>query len=261
MNTDFTVIIPARMHSTRLPNKALADIGGKPMVVRVAERARLSAAHKVYIATDDIQIVHAAEAEGIFAILTSNTHTSGTERLGEAINHIGVDDNTIIVNAQGDEPFLDPSLINQLADHLHSEPLLPMATACHPITDVTHVFNPNIVKAVLDKHNNALYFSRAPIPYVRDLFDNHPITSLPNALPLYHHIGIYAYRASFLRQYQSLLPSPLEQCEMLEQLRILWHGFRIGVIITPHAPAAGVDTPADLIKAQQRWEQSIFHRI
>lgn len=260
VSLDFTVIIPARMHSTRLPDKALANIGGKPMVVRVAERAKLSSAKKVYIATDDARIMAAAERDGIAAILTHTAHTSGTERLGEAVDLIGLDDNCIIVNAQGDEPFIDPALINQLAERLDRDPTLPMTTACHPIVEASRVFNPNIVKVVLDKNNHALYFSRAPIPYARDAYTQLPVRHLPDLLPVYHHIGVYAYRAGFLRQYQSLSPSPLETCEALEQLRILWHGFRIGVIITPNAPAAGIDTPDDLLKAQQIWAQHISCR-
>jgi 3-deoxy-manno-octulosonate cytidylyltransferase (CMP-KDO synthetase) len=227
------------------------------MVVRVAERAKLSAANQVYIATDDGRIMAAAANESIPAILTKTTHTSGTERLSEAVEHIGLDDDAIIVNVQGDEPFIDPLLINQLAAHLHSNPDLPVATACHLITEVTSAFNPNVVKVVLDKNNHALYFSRASIPYARDTFDQSPLTHLPTALPMYHHIGIYAYRAGFLREYQSFSASLLEQFETLEQLRILWHGFRIGVIITPTAPAPGIDTPDDLHKAKQIWQQYI----
>ena len=256
MNANFIVIIPARMNSTRLPNKALADIGGQPMVIRVAERAKHSSAKHVYIATDDVRIMDAAALAGISGLLTDSAHQSGTERLGEAVDLLHLDDETIVVNVQGDEPFVDPQLINQLADCLNNDPALAMATACYPLTHADSAFNPSIVKVVLDKNHHALYFSRAPIPYARDTFANQPVTHLPATLPMYHHIGIYAYRAGFLRQCKSLSPSPLEQYEALEQLRILWHGFRIGVIIASDAPAVGVDTIEDLQKAQQIWHRN-----
>ena len=255
MTLDFTVIIPARMHSTRLPNKALADIGGKPMVVRVAERAKLSLPTKLYIATDDARIFDAAQSNGFTAILTDPDHVSGTERLGEVVEKLNLSDDALIINVQGDEPFISPTLIQNLANYLQSHPHLPIATACSTITDIEDFLNPNIVKVVLDKAHDALYFSRAPIPYARDAFAHQTITELPPHFPFYRHIGIYAYRAQFLRQYQSLTISPLETCEALEQLRILWHGFHIGVMKTEERATIGVDTAEDLLKAQQLWIQ------
>lgn len=255
MALDFTVIIPARMHSTRLPNKALADIGGKPMVVRVAERAKLSLPTKLYIATDDARIFNAVQANGFSAILTDPNHASGTERLGEAVEKLNLSDDTLIINVQGDEPFISPTLIQNLANYLQNRPHLPMATACSAINDIDDFLNPNIVKVVLDKADDALYFSRAPIPYARDAFAGQAASALPLHFPFYRHIGIYAYRAQFLRQYQSLTASPLETCEALEQLRILWHGFHIGVMKTEEHATIGVDTAEDLLKAQQLWMQ------
>lgn len=249
----YTVMIPARMRSTRLPDKVLADIGGKPMVVRVAEQAGLSRAENIYIVTDDTRIIAAAEQEHIAAILTRPDHASGTERLGEAVTRMNLSDDAIIVNVQGDEPFINPQLIDQLALRLYNQPGLPMATACYPVTGADRLFNPNTVKVVLDKNHNALYFSRAPIPYAREAFVKQPVTDLPAQLPAYHHIGLYAYRAGFLRQYQALQPSPLENFEALEQLRVLWHGFQIGVIITAESPVPGIDTAEDLALARQRW--------
>jgi 3-deoxy-manno-octulosonate cytidylyltransferase (CMP-KDO synthetase) len=256
VSPNFTVIIPARLDSTRLPGKALADLGGKPMVVRVVEQAQRSAANKIYIATDNESIMAAAAAEAITAILTQTTHASGTERLSEAVDHIGLEDDALIVNVQGDEPFIDPALITALASHLHAHPHLPVVTACHLIKEAAKAFDPNVVKVVLDKNQHALYFSRAPIPYVRGMFDHPPIPHLPATLPIYQHIGIYAYRAGFLRKYRSLSASSLEQFENLEQLRMLWHGFTIGVVLSPTAPAPGIDTPDDLHQARQHWQQS-----
>lgn len=254
---NFIVIIPARMHSTRLPNKALADIGGKPMVVRVAERAKLSQADHTYIATDDVRIIDACKAHHLVSILTDTEHPSGTARLAEAVDHLALNDEAIIVNVQGDEPFIDPLLINELATYLAQSSHLPMATACAPITNAQDLFNPNIVKVVLNQQHNALYFSRAPIPFARDFFTQKlsNIDEIPQTLPAFHHIGIYAYRAGFLRQYRALSSSPLETFEALEQLRILWHGFQIGVMLTENRTAAGVDTAEDLLYAQKLWQQ------
>jgi 3-deoxy-manno-octulosonate cytidylyltransferase (CMP-KDO synthetase) len=242
---DFTVLIPARYASTRLPGKALADIAGKPMVVRVAERARASGAARVVVATDDARIAAGASAHGVEAVLTRTDHPTGTDRLSEAAQRLGLSDDAIVVNVQGDEPLLEPALISRMADVLAAAPDAAVATACHPITDEAEAFNPNVVKVVLDARGHALYFSRATIPWARDAFAA-PVRKLPQGLPLYRHYGLYAYRVAFLARYPLLEPAPLERFEALEQLRALWHGYRIVVAITGGTPAPGVDTPADL---------------
>ncbi len=244
----FVVMIPARLASTRLPNKALADLGGRPMVVRVAERARQSAATRVVVATDSRDIVAACAPYGVETIMTAATHQSGTDRLAEAARHLQLPDDAIVVNVQGDEPLIDPILINRVAQHVAVQQV-PMATAAHVIEQARDFFDPNCVKVVLNNRSEALYFSRAPIPWPRDAM-HHSRDSLPEHIPVLRHIGIYAYRAGFLNQYQQLLPSPLEQIEALEQLRVLWHGHSIGVVVTEQAPAAGVDTPEDLLRVQ-----------
>ncbi len=241
----FTVIIPARHASTRLPGKPLADIAGKPMVVRVAERALLAGATRVVVATDDERIKAAVEAHGIDACLTSADHPTGTDRLAEAARQLGLPDDAIVVNVQGDEPLLSPSLIRAVADLLAAHPDAAIATACHPITDPAEAFNPNVVKVVLDASQRALYFSRATIPWARDAFAG-GATRVPEGLPLYRHYGLYAYRVRFLLAYPTLPPAPIERFEALEQLRALWHGHRIVVEITAGTPAPGVDTPEDL---------------
>lgn len=241
----FTVIIPARHASTRLPGKPLADIAGKPMVVRVAERALLAGAARVVVATDDERIKATVEAHGIDACLTSADHPTGTDRLAEAARQLGLADDAIVVNVQGDEPLLSPSLIRAVADLLAANPDAAIATACHPITDPAEVFNPNVVKVVLDASQRALYFSRATIPWARDAFAG-GATRVPEGLPLYRHYGLYAYRVRFLLAYPTLPPAPIERFEALEQLRALWHGHRIVVEITAGTPAPGVDTPEDL---------------
>lgn len=247
MKTPFIVIIPARLASTRLPRKALADIGGKPMVVRVAERARLSLADQVIVATDANEIVSACEANDIDVILTNKDHPTGTDRLGEVASKLNLSDDVIVVNVQGDEPLIPPDMINQVAMTLANNPECDIATAAVVITDDDEINNPNVVKIALDKRGRALYFSRAPIPYLRD-------TSTPLSSPrCVRHIGIYAYKASFLKQFSSLEPAPIEQAEALEQLRALWHGHKIQVMITQSSPPAGVDTPDDLARAQQEW--------
>jgi 3-deoxy-manno-octulosonate cytidylyltransferase (CMP-KDO synthetase) len=241
----FTVIIPARHASTRLPGKPLADIAGKPMVVRVAERALLAGAARVVVATDDVRIKAAVEANGIDACLTSADHPTGTDRLAEAARLLRLPDDAIVVNVQGDEPLLSPSLIRAVAELLAAHPDAAIATACHPITDAAEAFNPNVVKVVLDANRRALYFSRATIPWARDAFAG-GAREVPEGLPLYRHYGLYAYRVSFLLAYPTLPPAPIERFEALEQLRALWHGHRIVVEITAGTPAPGVDTPEDL---------------
>ncbi len=249
----FHVVIPARLASTRLPGKPLLDIGGKPMVIRVAEQAQRSGAQQIIIATDDTTILESAAQHGHRATMTRVDHNSGTDRLAEVVAQQNWADNTIVVNVQGDEPLIPPELISAVATHLHQHPECAIATACHAIHDEAALRNPNIVKAVLDKNGNALYFSRAPIPYPRDAFAAQ--SALPQGLPVLRHIGIYAYRASFLRAYSQLTPCALEQFEALEQLRALYHGYKIGVTITEQAPPAGVDTQADLDLARMIFEQ------
>jgi len=245
----FTVIVPARFASTRLPGKPLADIAGKPMVVRVAERAQLAGAERVVVATDDERIRAAAETHGIAACLTRADHPTGTDRLAEAARLLGLADDAIVVNVQGDEPLLAPSLIRAVAESLAAHPDAAIATACHPIADPAEAFNPNVVKVVLDANRYALYFSRATIPWARDEFAGRR-DAIPPGLPLYRHYGLYAYRVRFLRLYPTLLPAPIERFEALEQLRALWHGHRIVVEITEGTPAPGVDTEDDLTQVR-----------
>jgi len=245
----FHVVIPARFASTRLPGKPLLPIAGKPMVVRVAEQAAKSGAQQIWIATDHHPIIAAAHEHGFKACLTHAHHASGTDRIAEVVEQHDWPDDTIVVNVQGDEPLIPPALIRAVAQHLHDHPECAIATACHAIHEEVAMRNPNIVKTVLDKHGNALYFSRAPIPYPRDVFAQG--TALPENLTVLRHIGIYAYRAGFLRTYGQLAPAAIEQVEALEQLRALWHGYKIGVTITADAPPSGVDTAADLDAARR----------
>jgi len=241
----FTVLIPARYASTRLPGKPLADIAGKPMVVRVAERARGAGAARVVVATDDERVRAAVSAHGIEACMTHAHHLTGTDRLAEAAGKLGLADDAIVVNVQGDEPLLEPALIRAMADLLAANPDASIATACHPIADPAEAFNPNVVKVVLDARGYALYFSRATIPWARDAFAAYG-KRIPVGLPLFRHYGLYAYRMPFLRAFPTLQPAPIERFEALEQLRALWHGFRIVVAVTEGTPAPGVDTPEDL---------------
>lgn len=252
---NFHVVIPARFASTRLPGKPLLPISGKPMVVRVAEQAAKSGAQQIWVATDHQPIIAAVHEHGFKACLTHAHHQSGTDRIAEVVEQRAWADNTIVVNVQGDEPLIPPLLIRAVAQHLHDHPSCAIATACHPIHDEALMRNPNIVKAVLDKDGNALYFSRAPIPYPRDPFAKNQ--QLPEGVPVLRHIGIYAYRASFLRAFRHLAPAAIEQAEALEQLRAMWHGYRIGAIITQDAPPAGVDTEEDLATARKTFEALI----
>jgi len=250
LTVPFTVLIPARFASTRLPGKPLADIAGKPMVVRVAERARASGASRVVVATDDVRVRDAVVAHGIDACMTRDDHATGTDRLAEAAGQLGLADDAIVVNVQGDEPLLDAALIRDMAALLAARPDAAIATACHPIDDASEAFNPNVVKVVLDAAGYAMYFSRATIPWARDAFRATPGV-LPPGLPLYRHYGLYAYRVPFLRAFPSLAPAPVERFEALEQLRALWHGFRIVVRITHGTPAPGIDTPEDLARVRE----------
>jgi 3-deoxy-manno-octulosonate cytidylyltransferase (CMP-KDO synthetase) len=241
----FSALIPARYASTRLPGKPLADIAGKPMVVRVAERALEAGADRVAVATDDERVRAAVEAHGIAVCMTRSDHPTGTDRLAEAALQLGFGDDAIVVNVQGDEPLLEPALVRQVAELLGERGDAAIATACHPIADVGEAFNPNVVKVVLDARGYALYFSRATIPWARDAF-NRTRDELPAGLPLYRHYGLYAYRVGFLRAFPRLPIAPIERYEALEQLRALWHGYRIAVLVTEGTPAPGVDTPEDL---------------
>ena len=248
----FSVIIPARLASTRLPNKPLADIGGLPMVVRVAQRAALSHAQQVVVAADDPSIVAACARHGVRALLTRVDHASGSDRLAEACVQLGLDGDAAVVNVQGDEPLIDPALIDACAALLDRHPDCAMATAAHPIDSLADYLNPNVVKVVLDAAGRALLFSRAPLPWWRDgpLNISGGMTALPDPSPL-RHVGLYAYRAAFLRRFPSLAMAPLERIEALEQLRVLWHGERIAVHVSAQAPGAGVDTPADLERVRR----------
>lgn len=244
----FSVLIPARMRSTRLPDKPLADIGGKPMVVRVAERAAQSGATQVVVACDDERILRACGHHQIQAVMTRADHASGSDRLAEACTLLNLQGDDLVVNVQGDEPLIDPQLIRDCAGLLMQRPDCVMSTAAHTITDLADFLNPNIVKVVLDASHRALLFSRAPLPWWRDGFVD-GVKALPEPTPL-RHVGLYAYRAGFLRGFPALPPCPLETCEALEQLRVLWHGHRIAVHISTSAPGAGVDTPQDLARVR-----------
>lgn len=247
---EFVVVIPARFASTRLPGKPLAEIAGKPMVVHVADRGRESGASDVVIATDDQRIAAAAAAHGYTAMMTRAEHASGTDRIAEVVQARGWTDETIVVNVQGDEPRLPPALIRSVAEQLESHEQAEIATACHPIHDAKEMFDANAVKVVIDENGYALYFSRAPIPWARDAFAKDR-SRLPETLPVYRHLGLYAYRCAFLRRYAGLAPTALEKFESLEQLRALAHGVRIAVAVTTEAPEPGVDTVEDLEKARR----------
>jgi 3-deoxy-manno-octulosonate cytidylyltransferase (CMP-KDO synthetase) len=241
----FSVLIPARLASTRLPGKPLADIGGLPMVVRVAQRAAEAGADQVVVAGDDDRIVQACEAHGVRALLTRADHASGSDRLAEACELLGLDGAQVVVNVQGDEPLIDPVLVRRCAELLQQRQDCVMSTAAHPIDSLRDYLDPNIVKVVLDAEGLALYFSRAPIPWRRD-GGSADRPALPQDPPALRHVGLYAYRAGFLRSFPALPHTALEATEALEQLRALWHGHRIVVHVSAHAPGTGVDTPEDL---------------
>jgi 3-deoxy-manno-octulosonate cytidylyltransferase (CMP-KDO synthetase) len=252
MSQAFTVIVPARLASTRLPHKPLADIHGLPMVVRVAQRAALSNASQVVVAADSIEIVQACQAHGVRAMLTQVDHPSGSDRLAEASALLGLKPHDVVVNVQGDEPLINPELINQVAELLVQRPSASMSTAAHEIHELAEFTNPNVVKVVIDQTQLALYFSRAPIPWWRDGFAK-GIQTLPKPAPL-RHIGIYAYRVGFLQSFPTLQAAPIETGEALEQLRALWHGHKIAVHITPDVPGPGVDTPEDLERVRALYK-------
>jgi len=241
----FVVIIPARLASTRLPRKPLADLAGEPMVVRVARRAAQSGATRVVVASDSDEVLAACRRFEVTAVLTRADHPTGTDRLAEAADALRLTNETIVVNVQGDEPLLPPAVVAQVADLLAQRPDCALATAAHPLTDAAEFFNPNVVKVVTDASGRALLFSRAPIPWARDAF---AVTRehLPAELPAWRHVGLYAYRASFLRRFPTLSRAPIEEQENLEQLRALWHGFGIAVLPLAEPLPPGVDTPQDL---------------
>jgi 3-deoxy-manno-octulosonate cytidylyltransferase (CMP-KDO synthetase) len=241
---EFLVVIPARLGSTRLPRKPLADIGGKPMVIRVAERAQQSKAQSVVVATDSPEIQAACDEHRIECLLTSPDHPTGTDRIAEVAQLLKLPANTLVVNVQGDEPLIPPDLINEVAQALANNPACAISTIAVPITDDAEITNPNVVKVVLNRAGEAMYFSRASIPFVRDPDLSSEVTHL-------RHLGIYAYRADFLQAYTRLDPAPPEQAEALEQLRALWNGYRIAVHTAAKAPPAGVDTPEDLERVRQ----------
>ena len=241
---NFTVLIPARLASTRLPDKPLADIAGKPMVVRVAQRVADCGATRIVVACDNERIVQACAAHGVQAVLTRPDHASGSDRLAEACALLGLDGQDMVVNVQGDEPLIDPALVRCVAQLLAEREDCVMSTAAHALDDVAEYLNPNVVKVVLDQAGRALYFSRAPIPWWRDGLAGGQ-QQMPSPAPL-RHLGLYAYRAGFLRRFPTLAAAPVEHTEALEQLRVLWHGHRIAVHVAPHGPGPGVDTPEDL---------------
>ena len=247
--TGFVVVIPARYGSSRLPGKPLLDIGGRPMVAHVWQRASESAATRIVVATDDERILEAVEAFGGEAIMTQADHPSGTDRLAEVAKRLELEDDTIVVNVQGDEPLLPASLIDQVAMRLEEDPEASIATLAEQIGDVDTLFDPNVVKVVRNVRGHAMYFSRAPVPWDREAFRMRP--ELLDTDAWLRHIGLYAYRASFLSEYVDWLPSPLEQLEQLEQLRALHHGHRIQVVLSAEPHPAGVDTPEDLARVRR----------
>lgn len=248
----YTVLIPARLASSRLPNKPLADIGGIPMIVRVAKQmdSLASAGIQVCVVGDSPEILNACAQYGVASVLTRTTHASGTDRLAEACEKLQLTDDAIIVNVQGDEPLIQPALVSNVAKLLQDDTTASMATAAHPLHSTDDFTNPNVVKVVLNCKNQAMYFSRAPLPWWRDGYAD-GIHSLSKTVPPLRHIGIYAYRAGFLQQFPSLPPSPLEHIEALEQLRALWNGHAIAVHVTASAPGPGVDTAEDLERVRK----------
>ncbi|MEI7532585.1 MAG: 3-deoxy-manno-octulosonate cytidylyltransferase [Betaproteobacteria bacterium] len=250
MTTPFLVVIPARMASTRLPRKPLSLIGGLPMIVRVAQQAKKSAASRVIIATDSDEIVAVAHEHQLEVLLTKSSHPTGTDRLSEVAHQLGLPPDEIVVNVQGDEPFIPPEIINEVANTLANHPKSHLATAAIAISNEEEIHNPNVVKVVLNQQGCAMYFSRAVIPFTRD-----PQLITNDTFRYLRHIGIYAYKASFLQEFSLLLPAPPEKLEALEQLRALWYGYSIQVFISKEAPPPGVDTPEDLAHAQAIWEK------
>jgi 3-deoxy-manno-octulosonate cytidylyltransferase (CMP-KDO synthetase) len=253
MTTVFTVVIPSRFASTRLPGKPLLLIAGKPMIQHVWEQASKSSAQRVVVATDDARIEEACKGFGAEVVMTREDHNSGTDRLAEVAGKLGLASDAIVVNVQGDEPLIPPSVIDQVAANLAAHPEARMATLAEPIEDLQALFNPNVVKVVSDLNGLALTFSRATLPWAREAFAQHPDV-LPADVPFRRHIGIYAYRAGFLQDFVAWGPCWLENTEALEQLRALWHGVRIHVADALIAPPTGVDTPEDLERVRRLLE-------
>jgi len=256
--TPFRIVIPARHASTRLPGKPLADIGGRPMVLRVLDQALASGAEEVWVAVDHQDVFDVVNAAGGKALMTRIDHSSGTERIAEVVETQGWHDDMIVVNVQGDEPLIDPRLIAAVAEGLATDADAAIATVAHPLFDENEAFNPNVVKVVCDVRGRALYFSRAPIPWARDEWGGGRCgrdLPLPQGLPVSRHVGLYAYRAGFLRRYAALAPAPFERWEALEQLRALWHGYPIQVLMIDAAPPAGVDTKEDLARIRVVFER------
>lgn len=246
---DYTVVIPARYASTRFPGKPLADILGKPMIQHVYERAIKSKASRVVIATDDQRIEEVAKSFGAQVCMTRSDHPTGTDRLQEVVEQLGLADDHIVVNVQGDEPLIPPAVIDQVAQNLAVNQQASIATLCEPITHLDELLNPNMVKVVTDNTGLALYFSRAPIPWPRDAFNQlEEPTTLPEDFNWLRHIGIYAYRVSLLNNYVTWESAPMEQTESLEQLRAMHYGERIHVTEALETMPAGIDTPEDLAR-------------
>ena len=256
----YIVVIPARYASTRLPGKPLADIGGKPMIRHVYERACESAAARVIIATDDIRIETACRDFGAEVVMTSADHASGTDRLEEVARKLDLDPRDRVVNVQGDEPLIPPQLIDQVADNLEAFPDAAIATLCEPITDTAALFNPNVVKVVADARGMAHYFSRAPIPWARQAWAGGMTSGSAHPMPAgaryFRHIGIYGYRVSLLRAFVTWAPAPTEVIESLEQLRALYNGALIHVAEALVSPAAGVDTEQDLERLRAMFDDN-----
>jgi len=249
----FRVVIPARYASTRLPGKPLADIGGRPMVLRALDRALASGAEEVWVAVDHQAVFNVVCAAGGNALMTRVDHSSGTERLAEVAKTLNWRDDEIVVNVQGDEPLIDPGLIAAVAEGLASDADAAIATVAHPLIDGDEAFNANVVKVVCDARGRALYFSRAPIPWARDDWaggERGRGLPLPPGLPVLRHVGLYAYRVGFLHSYATLTPASIERWEALEQLRALWHGYPIRVLTLDVAPPGGVDTEEDLARVR-----------
>lgn len=253
-NIRFRVIVPARLASTRLPEKALLDVRGKPLVVRVLERAMASRASDVVVATDDARVIDAVRAAGGRAVMTSAEHRSGTDRIAEVAAALGLEDDEVIVNLQGDEPLVPAELLDGLAASLVSRPEASLATLATPIRDAEELFEPNAVKVVRDATGHAAYFSRAPIPWVRDAFGAEGARAMPEGVPFLRHLGLYAYRVGTLARLAAAEEAVLERAEKLEQLRALAMGMRIYVGVVDEAPPPGVDSAADLERVRRVFE-------
>ena len=249
----FIVVIPARLASTRLPRKPLAEIGGAPMIVRVAQQAQKSQASRVIVATDSDEVLVVCQQYHIEALKTRTAHLTGTDRLSEVVDILQLPGDAMLVNVQGDEPFIPPELINLVAKALHDSPSAAIATVGVALSHEADIQNPNIVKIVHNHLGEALYFSRAPIPFLRD--PGSAVNPAQRLVPCLRHIGLYAYVSHFLRAFTSLSPAPIELAESLEQLRALWYVYKIQIVQSHEAPPAGVDTPEDLYRAQQKWDE------